>query len=104
MDTIEATVVAMILLLSVLPFLVPVFVAFYMFWQCWTRGGDPGRDSTTVQYDPPEKFSPAECGAILENALTPQGISATIVDLSVHGHLTIEKNGGEFPGHGYHQD
>ena len=95
MDTIEARVIAMILLLSVWPFVIPVCVAFYMLWLCWTRGGDPGRDSTIVQYEPPEKFSPAECGALLENALTPRGISATIVDLSVRGYLTIEKNGGD---------
>jgi len=95
----------MILLLSVWPFVIPVCVAFYMLWLCWTRGGDPGRDSTIVQYEPPEKFSPAECGALLENALTPRGISATIVDLSVRGYLTIEKNGGDtLPGPKHRQD
>jgi hypothetical protein len=104
MDTIQSRVIAMILLLSVWPFLIPVCVAFYMFWLCWKRGGDPGRDSTIVQYEPPEKFSPAECGALLDNAMSPVGISATIVDLSVQGYLTIEKNGGDLPGHKHQQD
>jgi hypothetical protein len=76
-----------------------------MFWLASTRGGDPGRDSTTVQYEPPEKFSPAECGALLDNAMSPRGISATIVDLSVKGYFTIEKNGGdELPGPKHQQD
>jgi len=85
---------------SAWPFLIPVVVAFYMFWLAWTRGGDREEDSTTVQYEPPEKFSPAECGALLDNAMSPCGISATIVDLSVRGYFTIEKNGGgELPAH-----
>lgn len=94
----------MIVLLSVWPFLIPVCVAFYMFWLCWTRGGDPGRDSTIVQYEPPEKFSPAECGALLDNAMSPVGISATIVDLSVQGYLTIEKSAADPHGHKHQQD
>jgi len=93
----------MMLWLSVWPFLIPVSAAFYMFWLCWARGGDPGRDSTTVQYEPPERFTPAECGALLDNALSPRGISATIVDLSVKGYFTIEKNGGGEPRAPKHQ-
>ena len=90
----------MLFLQSAWPFLIPVVVAFYMFWLAWTRGGDREEDSTTVQYEPPEKFSPAECGALLDNAMSPCGISATIVDLSVRGYFTIEKNGGgELPVH-----
>jgi hypothetical protein len=40
----------------------------------------------------------------LDNALSPRGISATIVDLSVQGFFTIEKNGGEPHGPKHQQD
>jgi hypothetical protein len=75
---------------SAWPFLIPIVVAFYMFWLAWTRGGDPREDSATVQYEPPENFSPAECGTLLDNAVSPRGITATIVDLSVKGYFAIE--------------
>ena len=81
-------------LLAVWPFLIPVVAAFYMFYFAWTRGGDPEQDSATVQYDPPENLSPAECAALLENAVSPRGITATIVDLSVKGYFAIEPSGG----------
>jgi hypothetical protein len=63
-----------------------------MFWLAWTRGGDPEQDSATVQYEPPEGLTPAECGALLDNAVNPRGVTATIVDLSVKGYLTIDEN------------
>jgi hypothetical protein len=75
---------------SAWPFLIPVVVAFYICWLAWTRGGDPEEDSTTVQYEPPENFSPAECSTLLDNAVSLRGITATIVDLSVKGYFAIE--------------
>jgi hypothetical protein len=81
-------------LLVVWPLLVPVAAALYMFSLAWTRGGDPEEDSAAVQYDPPENLSPAECGALLENAVSPRDFTATIVDLSVKGYLAIEMNEG----------
>jgi hypothetical protein len=53
-------------LLTVWPFLIPLAAVFYMFWLGWTKGGDPQRDSATVQYEPPENLSPAECGALFD--------------------------------------
>jgi predicted membrane protein DUF2207 len=79
------------------PILIPVAAAFYMFWIAWTRGGDPERDSATVQYDPPDNLTPAECGALLDNAVHPRAITATIADLSVKGYLTIEQNADKPP-------
>jgi Predicted membrane protein (DUF2207) len=79
-------------LLGAWPFLIPIVVAFYMFWLAWTRGGDPEQDSATVQYEPPENFTPAECGALLDNGVSPRVITATIVDLSVKGYFAIEPN------------
>lgn len=80
----------MLWLLSVWPFLIPIAAAFYMFWLGWTQGGDPQRDSATVQYGPPDNLSPAECGALLDNAIALRCVAATIVDLSVKGYLAIE--------------
>ena len=77
-------------LLIVWPFLIPLVAAFYMFYLCWTRGGDPQQDAATVQYEPPENLTPAECGALLNNAVSPCGITATIVDLSIKGYFAIE--------------
>jgi len=92
-------------LLIVWPFLIPVAAAFYMFWLGWTRGGDPEEDSTIVQYDPPENLTPAECGALMDNAIALRCIAATIVDLSVKGYLAIEPNAGSnLPGHPNVQD
>ena len=76
------------------PFLIPIVAAFYMVYLCWTKGGDPEQDSATVQYDPPENLTPAECGALLDNGISPRSITATIVDLSVKGYFTIEPNDG----------
>jgi hypothetical protein len=83
-------VIVVPLLLTVWPFLIPVVAAFHMFWLGWTRGGDPEQDSATVQYEPPENLTPAECGALLDNAVALRCIAATIVDLSVKGYLAIE--------------
>jgi Predicted membrane protein (DUF2207) C-terminal domain len=92
-------------LLIVWPFLIPIGAAFYMFYLAWTRGGDPEEDSATVQYEPPENLSPAECGALLDNQVLPRGITATIVDLSVKGYLAIEPgDGSKEPGPNANQD
>jgi hypothetical protein len=92
-------------LLVVWPFLIPVAAALYMFSLAWTRGGDPEEDSATVQYDPPENLTPAECGALLENAVSPRDFTATIVDLSVKGYLAIEmSDGSKEPGPQAKQD
>jgi hypothetical protein len=73
------------------PALLPIGVAFYMVWLRWTRVRDPEPDSATIQYEPPQKLTPAECGALLENAVEICSITATIVDLSVKGYLTIDQ-------------
>jgi predicted membrane protein DUF2207 len=105
MDTIYSTVIAVPLLLTVWPFMIPIAAAFYMFWLGWTKGGDPEQDSATVQYEPPENLTPAECGALLDNAVALRCIAATIVDLSVRGYLAIEPNAdSKLPGHPDNQD
>src|ERR1700722_16699708 len=72
------------------PFLIPAFIGFYLLWKLWTAPSEPARDSTTIQYEPPENLTPGECGALLEDVVEVRLITATIVDLSVKGYLTID--------------
>ena len=73
------------------PFFVPIGAAFVMFWLWWTLGRDPERDTITVQYEPPDKLTPGECGALVDNEVAMRDITATLVDLAVKGYLTIEQ-------------
>ncbi len=81
------------------PFLIPIGVGLYLLWVLWTQPGEPRRDSTTIEYEPPENLTPGECGALLENVVDVRFITATIVDLSVKGYLSIDHNSaGRAPG------
>ena len=81
------------------PFLIPAFIGIYLVWLLWTQPSDPRRDSTIVQYDPPENLTPGECGALLENVVDVRFITATIVDLSIKGYLLIDHDSaGRTPG------
>jgi Predicted membrane protein (DUF2207) len=71
------------------PFVIPLGVGLYLLRLRWTRVRDPEPGSATIQYEPPQKLTPAECGALLENAVETCSITATIVDLSVKGYLSI---------------
>ena len=62
-----------------------------MFWLWWTRGRDPARGSIAVQYEPPDKLTPGECGTLVDNEAAMRDITATLVDLAVKGYLTIEQ-------------
>ncbi|HEV2388069.1 MAG TPA: DUF2207 domain-containing protein [Candidatus Acidoferrales bacterium] len=77
--------------LSNWPFAFPIAACFVMFWLWWTRGRDPERDAVTVQYEPPAKLTPAECGTLVANEVAMRDITATLVDLAVKGYLTIEQ-------------
>lgn len=77
----------------------PLGVLFYMVWLCWTRGREPQQGPIAVQYEPPNNLTPAECGALVNNAVALRSITATITDLSVKGYLTIEqKESSDSPG------
>ena len=75
------------------PFFLPVLAGLAMFWLWWTRGRDPERDSITVQYEPPDKLTPGECGTLVDDEASMRDITATLVDLAVKGYLTIEQKG-----------
>jgi uncharacterized membrane protein len=62
-----------------------------MFWLWWTRGRGPERQAIAVQYEPPDKLTPGECGTLVDNEAAMRDITATLVDLAVKGYLTIEQ-------------
>jgi uncharacterized membrane protein len=73
------------------PLLIPVIAFFVMLWLWWTRGRDPQRQAISVQYEPPDKLTPGECGTLVDNEAAMRDITATLVDLAVKGYLTIEQ-------------
>jgi len=77
------------------PLVIPIGVFFLMFYWWWTKGRDPERDAVTVQYEPPDKLSPAECGTLVDGKVAMCDITATLVDLAVNGYLTIEHQGAD---------
>jgi hypothetical protein len=73
------------------PLFLPVVAFFIMLWLWWTRSRDPERGSIAVQYEPPDKLTPGECGTLVDNEAAMRDITATLVDLAVKGYLTIEQ-------------
>jgi hypothetical protein len=73
------------------PLFLSVVAFFVMLWLWWTRGRDPERGSIAVQYEPPDKLTPGECGTLVDNEAAMRDITATLVDLAVKGYLTIEQ-------------
>ena len=73
------------------PLFLPVAAFLIMLWLWWTRGRDPERGSIAVQYEPPDKLTPGECGTLVDNEAAMRDITATLVDLAVKGYLTIEQ-------------
>jgi uncharacterized membrane protein len=72
------------------PLALPVPVLLLMF-NLWRRlGRDPEELPIAVQYEPPAGLTPAEAGTLIDNRVDMRDITATIVDLAVGGHLTIE--------------
>lgn len=78
-------------LVSNWPLFFPIPVFFIMFWLWYTHGRDPRVGPIAVQYQPPEGMTPAEAGALVDDAANMRDITATIVDLAVRGFLTIEE-------------
>ena len=72
------------------PIFIPVGVFILMFYWWWTSERDPERDAITVQYEPPDNLTPAECGTLVDAKVAMSDITATLVDLAVKGYLTIE--------------
>lgn len=68
------------------------FLAFAFMYRRWNeRGRDPEIGSIEPRYEPPADLTPAELGVIIDNRADLRDITATLVDLAVRGHLTIEE-------------
>jgi uncharacterized membrane protein YgcG len=52
----------------------------------WKRPG-----TVVVQYEPPAGLTPAEAGTLLDHWAEAHDLTATLVDLAVHGHILIEE-------------
>ena len=67
-----------------------VLVALGLWW--FLLGRDPrGRGTIVVQYEPPQKLTPAEIGTVLDERVDMRDISATIIDLARRGYLQIKE-------------
>ena len=73
------------------PFFIPIFAFCAMLYLKLTRGREPARGSIAVQYEPPDKLTPGECGTLVDDEAAMRDITATLVDLAVKGYLTIEQ-------------
>jgi uncharacterized membrane protein len=73
------------------PLLLPVGVFCVMFYLWWTRGRDPRLRPIAPQYDPPNQLTPGEAGTLVDNSANMRDITASIVDLAVHGYMVIEE-------------
>jgi uncharacterized membrane protein len=73
------------------PFFIPIFAFCAMLYLKLTRGREPSRGSIAVQYEPPDKLTPGECGTLVDDEAAMRDITATLVDLAVKGYLTIEQ-------------
>lgn len=64
-------------------------------WRWWTKGRDIGAPALdVVQYTPPPDLKPMEVAFLLHEANTSSDITATIVDLAIHGKLVITEQEG----------
>jgi uncharacterized membrane protein YgcG len=73
------------------PLFLPIFAFVIMLWLKWTRGRDPRRNPIAVQYEPPDKLTPGECGALVDKEVNMRDVTATLVDLAVKGYIVIEQ-------------
>ncbi len=68
------------------------FLVFGLAYRSWNkRGRDPDDLSYVVRYEPVDKLSPAESGTLIDNKADMKDITATLVDLAVHGYVRIEE-------------
>ena len=73
------------------PLFLPFFAFAFMYRRWNERGRDPEIGSIEPRYEPPGDLTPAEVGVIVDNRADLRDITATLVDLAVRGHLTIEE-------------
>jgi hypothetical protein len=67
-----------------------VFLGYLLLWVL--VGRDPPGRSITVRYEPPEEFTPASLGYVMERGHDGRQLTAAVVDLAVRGWITIERD------------
>lgn len=70
---------------------VATLAAMILLWRTLGRDPAPGGDPVAARYEPPAGLSPAEVGTVLDESADLSDLTATIVDLAVHGFLRIEE-------------
>lgn len=74
------------------PLGLPLLTALGLGLWWYLYGRDPrGRGTIVVQYEPPQKLTPAEIGTVLDERCDMRDISATIIDLAARGYLRIKE-------------
>jgi uncharacterized membrane protein len=72
--------------------LLPLWALIVMFVLWWTKGRDPKPDiSVAPMYEPPKGMTAAEVGTLVDDAVHPRDITATLVELAVKGFIKIEE-------------
>jgi uncharacterized membrane protein len=72
--------------------LLPLWAFVVMFALWWTKGRDPKPNTSVApMYEPPKGMTPAEVGALMDDAVRPRDITSTLVDLAVKGYIKIEE-------------
>lgn len=72
-------------------FALPI-LSFLLMYHLWnTRGRDPERRVVRPEYKPPEGFTPAELGTLVDNRVNIHDITSSLVDLAIRGHIRIEE-------------
>lgn len=69
--------------------MVPVIVLIWLIYQYRRFGRDPGNRTVVVEFEPPDKLTPAEMGTVIDESADLKDISAEIIHLAVNGYLTI---------------
>lgn len=70
--------------------LLPILAGLVLLRHWRKHGRDPQSKRTIIaQYDPPNNLTPGEMGVIVDERANTRDIIATIIDLAVHGRLTI---------------
>jgi hypothetical protein len=77
----------------------PLAVVLLMF--ALRRITRPQLDSIVPAYEPPDRLTPAEAGALIDDRVDPRDLASTLVDLAVRGyvrfdHISTDNTGSDF--------
>ena len=76
---------------------VAVLLVLAVYLLLWNRvGRDPPGRPVLVRYEPPEDFSPAALGYVLERGHRNRHLAAAVVDLAVRGWVEIQRTGARW--------